>query len=222
MIQSFLRALTELPEPGIRRWVLLSILLTVALWAALIAGTAWLLFHSQFFAVPLLDTAVDVLGSVAAVVLPALLFPGVVIAVVSLCLDQIVDAVERRHYPRLGPAREIPFALQLADALRLLGLTLLLNLLLLPLLLVPPLYLPLFYLVNGYLISREYIETIARRRLPRAEVAALRRARRGGLLAAGALVALLLTVPFVNLVAPVIGTVALVHLYHRWQGQVPA
>jgi uncharacterized protein involved in cysteine biosynthesis len=42
----------------------------------------------------------------------------------------------------------------------------------------------------------------------------LRRRYRGQLFVAGVVIALLLTVPFVNLIAPVIGVAAMVHLYY--------
>jgi uncharacterized protein involved in cysteine biosynthesis len=37
---------------------------------------------------------------------------------------------------------------------------------------------------------------------------------------AGLVTAFLLTVPFVNLVAPIIGTAAMVHLFEAWRARV--
>ena len=45
----------------------------------------------------------------------------------------------------------------------------------------------------------------------------LRRARSGSVFIAGGIVAFLLTVPVVNLIAPVIGAAAMVHLVERWR-----
>ena len=45
----------------------------------------------------------------------------------------------------------------------------------------------------------------------------VRRRVRGQVFMAGVLIAILLTVPFVNLVAPIIATAAMVHLLHGWR-----
>ena len=95
--------------------------------------------------------------------------------------------------------------------------TLGLNLLALPLylllLFVPPFNLFVFYLLNGYLLGREYFELVAARRLDTAGVRRLRRAYRGRLLLAGAVIAFLLTVPIVNLVTPIIATGFMLHVF---------
>ena len=95
--------------------------------------------------------------------------------------------------------------------------TLGLNIVLLPFLLIPPVFPFVFYGVNGYLLGREYFELVALRRLGAREARALRLARRGPLILAGALVAVLLTIPVVNLVAPVVATAAMVHLFEAWR-----
>ena len=58
-------------------------------------------------------------------------------------------------------------------------------------------------------------------RLDLAEAKALRKARRGPLFLTGVLIALLLTVPVVNLLAPIIATAAMVHLFESWRTEGP-
>ena len=100
--------------------------------------------------------------------------------------------------------------------LRLLGRTVLLNLLMLPvymaLLVLPPLNVLVFAVVNGALLGRDYFQTVALRRLSPAQVSSLRLSRRKQVWAAGTAAALLLTIPGLNLIAPVIATAAFVHL----------
>ena len=67
--------------------------------------------------------------------------------------------------------------------------------------------------MNGYLLSREYFELVALRRIGPVEARALRKAHRGRLFVAGVIITLLLTVPGVNLLAPVVATAAMVHLF---------
>jgi uncharacterized protein involved in cysteine biosynthesis len=77
-----------------------------------------------------------------------------------------------------------------------------------------------FYAVNGYLLGREYFELVALRRVDATEAEAMRSRFRGRMFLAGLVTAFLLTVPFVNLVAPIIGTAAMVHLFEAWRARV--
>ncbi|MDF1585035.1 EI24 domain-containing protein [Marinimicrococcus flavescens] len=162
-----------------------------------------------------IDRGIDVLGVLGTAVVAWLLFPSIVVALSSFFLERVVDVTEARFYPGLPPARLVPLAEQAWAALRLLGLSLLLNLAALPLYLVPVLNLPIWLLINGWLVGREYVELVALRRMRPAAVAELRRERRIRLWAAGALVAFLLTVPLLNLAAPVLGAAFMTHRLHR-------
>ncbi|HEX3500575.1 MAG TPA: EI24 domain-containing protein, partial [Stellaceae bacterium] len=91
-----------------------------------------------------------------------------------------------------------------------------LNLLALPAyLLLPGLNLVLFYALNGWLLGREYFELVALRRLDAGEVRLLWRAHRLRLVAGGAAIAFLLTLPLVNLAAPLIAALFMLHLVER-------
>jgi hypothetical protein len=115
---------------------------------------------------------------------------------------------DRRHRAGRGPPRRQRIGETIASTLRLTGLTLLLNLLALPVyLLVPGINLFLF------LLGREYFEVVALRRL---DAAATRAARnRFGLrvFLGGVMIAALFSLPLVNLVAPVIATAFMVHVF---------
>lgn len=82
-------------------------------------------------------------------------------------------------------------------------------------LLLPPLAPLIFLALNGFLLGREYFQLIAARRLGRAGARALRRRHAATIWLAGALMALPLLVPVVNLLVPVIGAATFTHLYHR-------
>jgi uncharacterized protein involved in cysteine biosynthesis len=88
-----------------------------------------------------------------------------------------------------------------------------LNLLVLPLYLLPGANAILYLGLNGYLLGREYFEQVAQRRLDWRAVAQLRRSARARLWGAGVCIAALLTVPVLNLIAPVIATCFMVHLF---------
>jgi CysZ protein len=216
MIGAFLAALAEILDPGLRRLLALSVVLAGAVLAALAVGLGWLLHHTSLFAIWYLDRAVELLGGLAILGLSWLLFPAVATLVLGFFLDRALAVVEARHYPGLKPANRQALPAALLGALRLAGLAIALNLLVLPAyLLLPGLNLVLFYAINGWLLGREYFELAALRRCDAGEVRRLWRAHRLRLVAGGAAIAFLLTLPLVNLAAPLIGAIFMLHLVER-------
>lgn len=215
MIGAFSKAIRQLGDPAIRRVVWLSIAVSLGVFVALWAAVGFLLTETTLFQTGWLDTAIDVLGGVATVAISWFLFPVVISAFIGLVLERVAEAVERRYYPALPPAREIPNSEAIGGSLRFLAITVALNLVVLVFLIFPPIFPFVFYGVNGYLLSREYFEVVAARRMPPPEVKALRRQQMARLFPAGVAVAFLLTVPIVNLLAPIIGTAAMVHIFQR-------
>src|SRR5581483_9662842 len=166
---------------------------------------------TRFLDIGWIDTAIDALGGLAALVLTVLLYPAVAAAVTSLFLDDAIAAVERRHYPALPPPRHIGWREQIGAALRLLAVAILLNLVLLPIYFVPVVNLVVFYGLNGYIVGCEYVEMVAARRLEPSGVRRLWGDHRLTWLLSGAAIALMSTIPIVNLIAPLIGAAAMTH-----------
>ena len=219
MLSDLTRAVGQLSDPAIRRWVWLSVGLAVLVIAGLIGGIQLLLVFFGNTGREWLDWVVQGAAGLGSLVLAWLLFPAAISAVLGLFAERVVDAVEARHYPGLPAPRSQGMVASAAGALRLGGLALLLNLLALPLYLIPVINLVVALLLNGYLLGREYFETVALRRLPAAEARSLRREHAGKVHLAGALIAALLLVPFVNLVAPIIGVGLMTHRFHRLRGR---
>ena len=216
MIGAFLKGFEQLGDKSTGRVLWLSIAAALVVFGLLWGGVGWVLTRTAITDIGWVETIIDVLGGVATLVITWFLFPGVVSAVIGLLLDGIAGRVELRHYPALPPARDQPVGEMVITTLRFLGLVVAFNLLTLPFLLFPPIFPFVFYAVNGYLLSREYFEMVAMRRLGSAEATRLRRSHRGTLFVAGLALAFLLTVPVVNLLAPIVGTAAMVHLFHAW------
>lgn len=224
MISALAKAIAQLPEPAFRRVLVKGLLAALATFVALNAALWWLLIELQLFQTGWIDTAVDVLGGVAVFVLSLVFFPAVVTVVVGVMLDEIVRAVEARHYPTLPPARERPWIEDLGTTLRFAAVSVLVNILALPVylvLLATGLGILVFYAVNGYLLSREYFELVALRRLDRRAATALRRTHRLRLWIAGAGITFLLSLPVVNLVAPMLATALMVHLFEALRQRQP-
>jgi uncharacterized protein involved in cysteine biosynthesis len=229
MIRAIVRAFQQLAEPSLRRYAVLSIVVTlitfVALWGAAIA----LLTYTRVPSFDLfgttwdLDFVADVVGAIAVFLLLGLMFPALLLIVVSFFLDGVAEAVEARHYPGLGPARGQGVGEILAIAVKFAVLSIVLNLLALPvfllLLFLPPFNLFVFYALNGYLLGREYYELVAHRRDDPQGANRLRRAYGGQLFLVGVVIAIMTSVPGLNLIVPIVATAAMVHLVQGWRAQ---
>ena len=206
-------------DPAIRRALWVSIGLSLVVFLGVWTGVGWALTHFTLFQAGWLDAAIDVLGGLATLAVSWFLFPTVVSTTTGFFLDGVAAAVERRHYPHLPPARSPPLGETLASAAKFFAVMLLLNIVMLLFLLLPPVFPFVFYGVNGYLLGREYFEVVAARRLDPVAARMLRRRNLRTIFPAGVLLALLLTIPVVNLLAPLVGTAAMVHLFAKMQRQ---
>jgi uncharacterized protein involved in cysteine biosynthesis len=219
MIRAYLAAFRQVSDPDVRASLWRALAVAVAATALLWTGTWFALPWLALSGIPWLDTLAQALGAAGVFVVSWLLFPGFVSAGVAFFLEDAADAVERRHYPGLAPARAQGLVELTAVSLRFLAGLILVNLALIPFLFLPPVFPFVFYPANGYLLGREYFELVAGRRVDPERARALRRRNRWALWAAGTVAALMLTVPVLNLVAPVIATAAMVHLFHAWRNE---
>lgn len=209
------RALGQLDDPVFLGVLLRSLLWAAACFIALHAAAIWAVHH-------LLDlqgwlgSAADIAGSVGASLLALWLFLPVAVIIGTLYIDRIARAVERRHYPTLPPARGAPITAQLWDAISIAARILLLNVLaLVAALVLPGVGLILAWLIGGYAIGRGLFAAVAMRRMPRTAAEALYRRARPAVLAQGCMLALAGYVPILNLLIPVVGTAAMVHVLDR-------
>jgi CysZ protein len=212
MLLAFSRALTVLKERTFWRVLRHGILLTTAAFIGLYIIVWVVLAHVSVADIWWIDTLVDVVGGLAVLVLTWLLFPAVATLVLSLFIERIIAAVETQYYPFLPPPTPVSFWPSIAVALKFTTIMVVLNLVALPLYLVPVLNVIAFYGLNAYLLGREYFEIVALRRVDPRSARRLRRAHRLRLFIAGLVIAGLLTLPVVNLVAPLLGAAFMVHL----------
>jgi CysZ protein len=213
MLTALRLALSDAFRPEQRRAVVTSLCLALTLLVALWLGATLLLAGLSLAGIPWLDTMIDILGSLGALVLAWILFPAMTMLILGFFLERVVAAVERRHYKELPPARRIGFGEAIASALRILVLAVIVNLVLLPVYFLPPINLFLYYGLNGYVVGREYFELVALRRLDGAAARAMWRWHRGRLVLAGVVIAFLLSVPLFNLVAPVVAAAFMLHVF---------
>lgn len=232
MISDFMKALGILTEPESRRVMRnsfgLTLLTFIVLWVAATFGLSafgeyvydwanaqgWGDFWLSIIRFLYATAAVS-----GVLIVSFLLFPAVIGLVLSVYLDPICNAVERKHYPELPPARDQPVMEITGDALRMTLVIVLINFAVLPLYLIllffPPFNLLVFYSVNGYLLGREFFEIAAVRRMSSQEANRLRRRQQGRIFLTGVVIAILLTLPVINIVMPIVAIAFMLHVVEK-------
>lgn len=222
IFSAFAKALGQIGDPRFRRVMLLGALLALALLAGVYALFLALIdtFAPGSIDLPLvgplggIDTLLSIGSFLFMIALSVFLMVPAASAFSGLFLEDIVQAVEDRHYPDLPPVARLKLSDSLIDTANFLGLILAANLLCVVFYAFAGPALPLvFWGVNGFLLGREYFGLVATRRIGRAGAKALRAQHWGKIWLAGALMAAPLSVPLVNLVIPVLGVATFTHLF---------
>ncbi len=222
---AIVKAFGQLGDRAVLGVAVKSIAVTLVLFAG--AGVGLYFALAQIFASPWFAGVLPASISGPLVVLVSLvvgiaafwlLFRVVALAVLQLFADEVVAAVEAKHYPELAErARPLPLAREVAVATRALMRALGYNLLALPVagVLVFTAIGPavVFLAVNAVLLGRELTDMAWLRHCDGEERAnPVPRAER---ILLGAVVAGMMAVPLLNLVAPLVGAAAGTHLVLR-------
>ncbi len=214
------RSVNQLSDPRFLRVVVKALVLTIAILVALFTGFVWILPDS--IPIPWVGEVevVSALLSWAAIGLMIVLSMFLMFPVASIFIgflvEDVADAVEDRHYPGLPDVTPVPLADTLIDAAKFFGVMVAANLVGLVIYLFTAFLAPfVFWAINGFLLGREYFQMVAQRRLGRQGADDLRKRHFGAIWMAGALMAVPLSVPVVNLFVPVIGVAVFTHLFHR-------
>ncbi|CUS45126.1 MAG: EI24 domain-containing protein [Pseudomonadota bacterium] len=221
MLRAFFLSVGQLGDPKIIRVFLKSLGLTLLL-LALFGIAMW--YGAQGL-VARMGAGAEAGGWVgAATVLLWLaaaffLFRAIAIAVVGIFADEVVAAVEEKHYPEaLAEARDVPFGrsvrMGLGSAARLILINLAVSPLYLLLLITGVGTALLFFIVNGWLLGQDLGEMVAARHLPHKGMTSWRGSTSMQRFALGLAGTALFLVPILNLAAPVLGAAMATHLFH--------
>ncbi len=196
-----------------------SVLLALVCYAGLLWGS-YAAMHALLAGVHWPGWIAGLLATLGVALLAVWLFLPTVLVISTLYLDRIARAVERRHYPWLPPPSPAAMHAQLWDAVALALQVLLLNglALLLALLPIPGVGVALAVLISGWAIGRGLFVAVAMRRMGRGQAQALYRRRRLAVLVPGLILALAAAIPGVNLLVPLVGTAAMIHVLNRHSG----
>ena len=238
MIGAITKAIAQLGDPKMRNVFLKGVAGAVLVLIALYIGVSYAFSHMVLVEIPLIGwffeyewvtnlvdmTSGFVFGGVF-LTITYFLFPPIMVAVTSIFLDEVCEAVEARHYPRLGRPRFIPTMENIGGALKFLCVVIIINILALPFYImtiwIAGLGLVLYYLINGYLFGREYFELVAHRRLNPKVARNLRKSSPANVMLLGFAAAFGMTIPILNLFVPIIAAAAMVHVFMKIARNTP-
>jgi len=224
VLSSLAKAIGQLADRAVLRVLAKSLGITLLIFAGLGFGVYLALVEAfAYFGIGDGGLASATAATLIALVSFWFLFRVIALAVLQFFADEIVKAVEIKHFPDAAQSvRTLPFREDLHNSMRGMGRAIGLNLLALPIagLLLFTAVGPalLFLLVNAVLLGRELTDMAWLRHrepnVPGTPVTSLTRLVLGGAIAA------LMLVPFANLLAPVIGAAAGTHVTHRAMARV--
>ncbi len=223
---AFNRTWAQLLHPKFRSVFLIGIISALIVLAGLIYGlyefwpkeyqtdTSW--FEWIDDAISWLSNAGFVL---VATIASYVLFPPIATTVMSLMADQIADAVEEEYYPHRKATRQVPISEAIVSGLKLTLIIIVFNILAI----IPYTILffatagvgtlLLFLTLNGFLLGREYYEMVGMRHMTRKPLHIFRRQNSGKIFITGFAIAGMFTIPFLNLLAPIVGAALMTHIF---------
>jgi uncharacterized protein involved in cysteine biosynthesis len=218
------KGFAALSNPSVLWVIFVGLALTLVGLVGLWKLMEWLLTGFEFFKWGWANWLVDTFTGVVVFFVVLLMFPAVLLIVTSMFLTYVVRAVEKQHYPHLPPERDIPVIEDIVYMLKFTALIIGVNLLVLPLyLLLPGINFVISWTINGYITGREYYDLVAMRWMGDADRHAVRRRNSGKIFSSGFVMAILMTVPFLNLLMPVVSAAYMTHVFHAlWKpGDTP-
>lgn len=223
VFSSFSKALTQSLDPAFRsvlfKGIGLAIVVLFGLFLAIGQVTSWLL--GGVVSLPLigevnLSAAVSIASFFMALALSVFLMVPVASLMSSFFIEDVAEAVDRKHYPHLPDAQKVPFSQALSDTLGFFGVILFANLCALILYIFFAPFAPfIFWSLNGYLLGREYFQMVAARRIGRPAAKQMWRQNIGTLWFAGICMAAPLSIPLANLFVPILAAATFTHLFNQ-------
>lgn len=224
IFNDFAKAIGQMTDPRFIRVMLLGVALAIALLTGVYAAFLWVMetFVPGSIEIPFigpvggLDTLVSWGSFFFMIGLSIFLMIPVASAFTGLFLEDVAQAVEDRHYPEMPPVPRASLMDTLVETANFLGILIVANVFGVIAYAFAGPFIPLvFWALNGFLLGREYFNMVASRRMGRPAALALRRENWGKVWVAGTLMAAPLSIPFLNLLIPVLGVATFTHLFYR-------
>lgn len=171
---------------------------------------------------PNLEKAVEILGYILFFIMSLMLFPSVATFVSGFFIDSVVDRTAKKN--NISSLRNVPLSesLVLSGVVAFKGVVLsaamipvTLTLGLIPFVNLVPVV--LYYGLNGRLLAKEYFFAVALRHMPKDKAGEAFDKNKGYWIKGGVIIAVLMTVPVVNVVSPLIAMAFMQRLFLKKQ-----
>ncbi len=141
------------------------------------------------------------------------MLPVFTVLISGLFQEKVIQRVESAYYPEARANESPNFMAELMHDIRFTVVALILNMIVLPLYLIG-IGFAISIALNSYLLGREFFEGVAGYHIGKVEARQLGKKNRRGRYVGGLVITVITLTPVVNLFAPIIGTVWMIHLYH--------
>lgn len=211
MMQSFARAMRSLLAPGMITLFIWSVVLTLVTLLVFIGGATsaagWLFSGTEY-------GWLTWLAGAGSFMFAWFLFPGIMPVIVNFFDVRIAGLIEKQDYPAVTPLANPPFWPELWHDLRFSFFVIIVNILMIPVYFIPLVNALVFYGMNGYLLGKEFFIMTARRHIAVGEAKALWQTKNRSITLGGIGLAVMATIPLLNLFAPFWGIAVMTHIYH--------
>ena len=206
------RAIGQLDDPALLGVLAKTIVISLVCFAGIATGTFWLVHH-WLGPHAALGWIAGALGGMLALISALWLFLPLAVVIASWFMEPVCAAVERRWYRGLPPAPGGRVLAQLWEGV-IIGLrVLVLSLISLAVsLAIPGAGHVLGWAITAWALGRGLFTAVAMRRMDRRQAIAAYRARRWAVLVQGAALTAAGTLPLADLLLPVLGPAAMVHV----------
>ncbi len=213
-----LKTLQSLKRAKLIGLIMLCAVCAFCLVVALVVGLTWLAAYFVNFETGWLNTLFNSGFGVAMGVGGWFMLPVFTVLIAGFFQETVIRRVDKVYYPE-SQANEAPsFMAELVHDIKFTCFALFLNVIVLPLYLIGIGYV-LSIALNSYLLGREFFESAAGYHIGKDEAGMLGKKNRRARYLGGLMVTLMTLTPFVNLFAPIVGTVWMVHVYQGIAGK---
>lgn len=161
------------------------------------------------------DTLIGIFSGIGTIALAWFLLPAVVPLIATLFQEYLALKIEKKEYPNNLAPNNFPILKELVHDLQFLVWMLFLNILCIPLYFIPIVNIVIYYFLNSYLLGREFFEDIAAMHIGKKQAKKIRKQNRMIVLMAGSVILFIINLPVLNLVAPLVAVILMVHLFHK-------
>lgn len=214
-----LRAIDQLGDRVFLGVVMHSVIWSAVAFAAVAAGVFYG-GHAVLSGQGWLSWLAGVAGAIGTLILSLWLFLPLATVIATLFVERIAVAVEKRWYPSVSPGHPASLWAQAQDGLALGVRVVAMQAIALVVTLIPPHVtgLAIGWLIASWAVGRGLFVPVAMLRMDRPSALAVYRRLRVPVIFQGALITAAGLVPVLNLLAPVLGVAAMVHLLHVAHG----